>query len=141
MASIPSAYDSSASAVKFSSLQYAEEEIKIPIVNFDDPEVQRVAAKFTPEQRAWFMSRDKALEQLLWGKFEKKIQARGLYEEWADQVVIPSTLGPNASPQQFESAGVGFLQRKAPDLVDEFIAQKEWQREQKKRRDVMMDGK
>ena len=74
MASIPSAYDSSASAVKFSSLQYAEEEIKIPIVNFDDPEVQRVAAKFTPEQRAWFMSRDKALEQLLWGKFEKKIQ-------------------------------------------------------------------
>ncbi|MCJ1384364.1 hypothetical protein MMC17_007480 [Xylographa soralifera] len=104
---------------KYPSLQFTEDELHVKPWDPNNREVVEMAKILTPLQIAWIVSREKAIETLLWSKFEKHIQKRGLYEDWADNAVIPQALS-SATLAERDAVQIGWLEAKAPDLVDEF---------------------
>ncbi|MCJ1471550.1 hypothetical protein MMC13_000190 [Lambiella insularis] len=112
---------------KYPSLQFTEDEVHVKPWDPNNKELVEMAKSLTPIQIAWVVSREKAIETLLWTKFENHIEKRGLYEDWADKAVIPQAMGSH-TPAEQDAAQIQWLEANAPDLVDEFNEHRKGQR-------------
>ena len=55
------------------------------------------------------------------------LQERGLFEDWADNAVIPQFMDSYTIPEQ-DAAQIEWLKAKAPDLLDEYLEHRKGQR-------------
>ena len=112
---------------RFDSINWTEEEVnelmvwKVPL---DHPEIQERMARLPQDKKDLVVSRHHPIDRIVWRKFMRTLGNRDLLYDFFDTVAIPHTLPTRKAG--YTSATVVYLEEKAPDLVDDFLAHQEF---------------